>query len=296
MTGGGIKMKKRINMRTVKYLSIVILLLVFISGCSTGSGCIKSSVSTSEPAVMVSTPQSSEGNENTLSPESSSSNKEFKFNYDEWNSSPFLTYGSKELQAANNAIGIDWQVSLDDGNVMVSHNLGYSNTFRFDIPDGYFIGEDLGEYGGTFTFYPLNGQSYKITDCNPIGMFTIGSDIYLLEGISHLLLNDGNIFNVKMNNGKWEQGDSFKLKGSPMAFTFKGDTLYVITDVAIIEVNKTSNASAELKTIMLAEHEFMQDLFPNSVVEANNILYIGMRGGILTYNLKSKESKWYVKS
>ena len=271
----------------LRFILISAFLGVFLSGCSNGNN----EILTDETTLTTVRESRQIDLEN---PEREVYENGFEFVYDEWTLSPILQLDSEEWYAANNSINDAWRVSLENGIVMINESK-YFDAFRFDLSDGYFIGENHGEWGGTLTYNPLNGDSYSIENCNAVGMFSVENDFYLLEGISHLVLSDGYIFNVKMNNGKWELGDNIKLKGSPMAFTSKGDILYVVTDVAIIEVKKEANTSAVLKASVLANHEFMSGLYPDSIVQVNDTLYIGMRGGILIFNLNNEESSWYTK-
>ena len=55
------------------------------------------------------------------------------------------------------------------------------------------------------------------------------------------------------------------------------------------------SACGGLRASVLAKHEFMAGLYPDSVVQADDTLFIGMRGGILTFDLNNNESKWYEK-
>ena len=287
---------------------------------------------TIKPTEPTSTPQTTGGNENILNrvsrridsenPDREVFDNEFEFNYDEWDLSPLLLPDSSEWYDASHCKNGEWRVSLSDGNVMVSEFRDF-DAFRFDVGDGYFVGINYGEFGGLFTFYPIIGESYEIETGdiyeleigeiieifsigNVIGTFSIDNDVYLLEGTSHLMYL-GYITNVSMNNGRWEAGaridlneliDSNRINLNntcPMAFTFRGDALYLVTGSLILEINKKVATSSELELKILAEHEFMGGLSPNSVVEVSDVLYIGMRGGLLTFDLNNKESKWYVK-
>lgn len=218
----------------------------------------------------------------------------FEFNYDEWDLSPIPAIGSTEWRDANWSKNGEWRVSLENDRVMVSESRNF-DAYRFDLPDGYFFGEDLGEWGGILSYYPKEGEGYVVENCDATGMFLIGNDLYLLEGKSYLIPSDGHVYNVKKTNGKWKLGGRLKLNGSPMAFTRNGDVIYVVTDMAIIEMHKRFQMFSALKLTVLAEHGFMTSLYPDSVVQLNDILYIGMRGGILTFNLADKEAKWYIK-
>ena len=48
-----------------------------------------------------------------------------------------------------------------------------------------------------------------------------------------------------------------------------------------------------VQTIFILEDAFWSILYPDSIVKIDNLLYIGMRGGIASYNLDTGELLWY---
>ena|GEM_PF-2733020 len=215
----------------------------------------------------------------------------FVFVHDEWSFEITPELGSAEWYKANQALNSEWSLFLENDKIMIAKSV-YSSEFRFDVSDGYFIGKNKGEFGGSLKFrkgiiaYTLDNY------CNPIAMFFLGDELFLLEGISHLMLYNGKVYKIENNSNKWQMGESYTLRGSPHAVTVDNDRAYIVTDTTISVIYKSQNG---LSIDILAELNFMEGLYPTSIVKKDNTLYIGMRGGILTFDLESKETFWLVK-
>ena len=215
---------------------------------------------------------------------------EFKLIDYEWTINNIPELKSEELRRANYALE-EWVLTAKNDNVFVVNAIGF-HTFRFDVADGYFIGEDLGEYGGSLTFH-AGEKSYELSDeCNPVAMFVFENELYLLEGVSHLKINDGKIYKLETDGSQWKMTEVCTLKGAPDVILLDDNKAYVVTNTTISTIHKTQDG---LSVEVLVDAEFMSVLYPSSIVKKDDILYVGMRGGIFTFNLTSKETSWLVK-
>ena len=219
-------------------------------------------------------------------------NTSFEFNYDEWVSVPIPVPGSERWSInVNNASSY---VSSKNDKLFISDTKGTQSDFMgFVISEGTFVGLNRGEWGGLLTFFPKWGMFYIIENTSTDGargMFSINDNIYFLTGTAHLALDEGYMYKMEKRNKKWALGEKYELAGCPKAFLKKGDIVYILTNNSIIELAETMDG---LTTTILVEHDFM--ISTNSMVQINDVFYVGMRYGILTFDMNSKESKWYVK-
>ena len=86
----------------------------------------------------------------------------------------------------------EWHLSVKNSKIIVTDAVELDD-LRFNTPQGYFIGINRGEFGGALTFHPSDSENYyyDVGECIPDGMFSIRNNIYLLEGVSHLMIIDG---------------------------------------------------------------------------------------------------------
>ena len=74
----------------------------------------------------------------------------------------------------------------------------------------------------------------------------------------------------------------------PNAFCLKNDIVYIITDTKLLMIK--DNIATKL-----LENIHWRQLRPNSIVRIDDFLYIGMQGGVASYNLETEELFWYEK-
>jgi len=197
---------------------------------------------------------------------------------------------------------ISWDVSLRDDKIIVSTELYYKR-FRFDLDNGYFISENIGEFGGKIDFVDNDGTIYTIvSDCNPIYMFSINDDIYILEGLFHISLVRGNIYKLNNVDGKWEVEKIIDLGGIPRAYTIDKNNVYIFTTVKVDENDNGYYCISKILKLTISEEDIeihpvteTSLLFSNSMVKKGNELYIGAKGGLAIVNLNNNKIKFYTK-
>jgi len=217
----------------------------------------------------------------------------FVFLDDEWVATEPPSLWSDEYFNYNHAFDKRWNVLLENDEIVITTlSNTENNEMHFDVKGGRFIGKNLGEWGGSLKFSRGLGSYYVLRSCNPVGMFVLENDLYLLEGISHLMIFDGNIYRIHYNGKRWEVDDSetYTLKASPKALLLSENMVYVVTDTTITKIQKEDGI---LSIEVLLEAEFL-NLGNYSIVKKDNVLFLGMCGAILTFNLDTDETQWLV--
>lgn len=160
------------------------------------------------------------------------------------------------------------------------------------VDDGLIIGFNHGEWGGSlYWFSPEGEKHYKISNDQVIQFIRRDGRNYAIQGLSHMTFSEGSIITIDKKNGKWQANTYFKLPDAPNVITTDsaGD-FYVITSSRILKVDKDGKA-----TTLLEDGFWSYGLYPNSVVIKENILYAGMRGGVLKYDIKNNKQTWLMK-
>lgn len=178
------------------------------------------------------------------------------------------------------------QVSLKDGKLYVN-KAGKEPSNLYLVENGYLVGEDRGEFGGNITFHS-GTESYEILGENFRGFVKINNDIYVLTGLAHLGSFHGALYKLKMQDNKWIAEKTLDLGNCPETYVLTDDnTLYVVTYQSLVEIKN------DAITKILTPDAFEDGLSTNSAVYYNNMLVIGLRAGIYTYQLDSGAENWY---
>jgi len=150
------------------------------------------------------------------------------------------------------------------------------------IENGWLVGFDKGEWGGNLFWFNEKGSQYeKITSGNIKNIFEINGKIYVTEGLAHLSMSDGQIFQIERENNKWIIEKKVDLQTAPYATTLTKDNEFlIVTSKSLLKVNK----NFEIETL-IEEGFWRAYLYPNSIQISEQYIYIGMRGGILKTQL-----------
>ena len=223
----------------------------------------------------------------------------FEFNKKDWKEKKLTEKSIKEMPFDY------WDVYLENDKVMVATAL-YYNRFRFDTDNGYFLSKNCGEHGGKIDFIGNDGTSYTILNCNPLHMFSINGDIYLLEGLLHMSTTRGSLYKLTNTEEKWEGKKIADIGGKPIAFTIDKGNIYIIADSINFEYEEGRFLYDErdykiLKVLISEEDTEVQiltraiTLYANSMVKKDNMLYIGLTVGLATVDLNNNKVRFYVK-
>ena len=245
--------------------------------------------------------------------------EKFEFTPKEWQKRKLLSSTDKnlfELYPDN-----DWNVSIENDKIMVSKLVNRYNKFKFNVDgkkyftSGNFVSENLGEFGGKIDFIGDDGISYTVLKCSPISMFSIDGDIYLIEGSNNRSMGIGNLYKIDVgyykdeNNvyvPKWKADKLIKLNGYPSGFCINNTDIYItivlpnqgedyVSEIVKISLKDSLNSIdkyMEIKKLMTISNTSISG---NSMVEKDDIVYIGLTYGLMTVNLNNKKIQLYTK-
>ena len=161
---------------------------------------------------------------------------------------------------------------------IVSVDQGISNRYLYYV--SVYGGDDFYEINTIADdFYILNGNE---------------DIIYCVHGVAHIFTSEGKITRIMKVGGKWQRDESFEIDfGDDCIRTFyydyeKKDVVYVVTDKKIVKIK-----GDKIEKVLLEDAFWKSMLSPSSIVKIGETLYIGMCGGIASYNLESGELLWY---
>jgi len=164
------------------------------------------------------------------------------------------------------------------------------NKCELKIPSGTLYGINNGEWGGKLFFVPSTDSAKSITikSGNIKFIFSYRNQIYFIEGLAHLGINEGALYklNIEKNNG-FTYGKILVFEDAPEAFTVYNDKILVAT-------HKNFYMVTDFKKELICKDTFWSSLYPNSiaVIDDNNV-FIGMRGGIARLDLKKRTLRFY---
>ena len=160
--------------------------------------------------------------------------------------------------------------------------------------NGTMVGWSHGEWGGGIIFIPIETNvfpEYRVMSENFYSFYTIGDKIFALTGLAHLGFSYGSIYELNVVGNtfedKWEAVEILDIKYAPKTFLLVDEDLYIATSDTLIIVK-----DGEISDILI-ENAGWGILYPNSMVYANNSIFIGMRGWICEYDLDKRTEKWY---
>ena len=167
-----------------------------------------------------------------------------------------------------------------------------SRSYIIEVHNGSLIGTDRGEWGGELYWESNSGTSkYKIVNGNFKKFIKHNAKIFAIEGLAHLTQRRGKLIKIYFKD-KWKAEVVIDLKDAPHVSTLPlNNFIYVVTSKKFLKINLDDITLTELHTNM-----FWWGMYPNSIVMVNpNIIYIGMRGGIIKVNLEKNTIHWMTK-
>ena len=202
--------------------------------------------------------------------------------------------------------GYETKVLLKDNNTLLTiltvPDVYNSRIKIFDMQDGYLVGYDFGEFRGHGLYYkPQYGDFYSLGNHGTTaGFYTFDErwnekTVYILDGYPQFSSKGYVLKAIRNENDIWEIDEDFKIDlgeyftggGYPQAFLVEDETVYIVTQQQLIKV-----IGEKIEQILI-EKAFWYGLYPNSIVRIDNLLWIGMRGGIASYDLDTGELLWY---
>lgn len=159
-----------------------------------------------------------------------------------------------------------------------------------EVPDGFLVGNDIGEFGGWVAWYSKSGaRRAKLFEGNPVGFASVGASIAVVEGLGHLGLRHGSVHYLeRAASGRWRTRATVDLGDVPYAFTADGSVITIVTSAGVIEVSEGGK-----RRVAAADYAF---LYPNSVAAVHGDYYVGMRYAVsrLTPTGEGYSESWLV--
>lgn len=211
----------------------------------------------------------------------------FKFNskteyevYKENDIGYYRSYDYNRIKGPGIALKIDWNKNNNRDFGGKQQNVKLSN--------GYLIGFDKGEFGGSLYWFDNNGiENYKICSGNIKDILILKDKILVTEGLAHLGSDSGQILELIQENGKWVSKKYIDLNNVPYATNLNTkNELIILTSKQLLKVTENKQVSE------LISQGFWSGLYPNSSIIQNDVIYFGMRNGILKMNLNTEKIEW----
>ncbi|MEM0575516.1 hypothetical protein [Flavobacterium polysaccharolyticum] len=158
---------------------------------------------------------------------------------------------------------------------------------EFKFQKGFLIGTDHGEWGGKLTF-KINDNEIVIKEGNIFSIFEIDGKIYFMEGLAHGATNYGKIYALEYTIDKFSYHKVLELPDEPEVFTITNNKIYIATFENLLII-KDWKIEYKMKG-------FWKSLYPNSIiVENENSVFLGIRGGIVQILPNGNTIKLYTK-
>lgn len=197
----------------------------------------------------------------------------------------WASYTSNDYRLMNSSPDIAIELT---GNNIETFKAPRKSQIELPFEGGMLVGIDRGEWGGKLT-YKAKGKEVQIKEGNIFTIFSLNGKVYFIEGLAHLSYDYGEISELNYNNGKFTFTKVMDLPGAPMAYKIVNGRIFMATSEHFLIVN---NWGAEYK-----KHVLWHGLYPNSIiVENDNSIYIGIRGGIAHIVPQSDSATLFTKS
>lgn len=213
-----------------------------------------------------------------------------KYNYAKnW----YVTIKKNKIQASivkNQGDTIPFKNTINPRQSVLHKFYGEQNVVK--VNDGFLIGFDGGEWGGSLYWFSKDGkQNYKISGHMVIQFIKREKKLYAIEGLAHMVgRSKGSIIELNKVDGKWTAKEYLRLPSAPAGIAlYKANSFIVITSSSLLQISK------ELIITTLIERGFWEIYLyprPENIKIKNNIAYFGMRGGIFKYDLTTKNKEW----
>lgn len=182
----------------------------------------------------------------------------------------------------------EFAVRVVDGKLEITKAV-YQKKHELTILGGTLVGTNRGEWGGELTFEPERKELEQqlIKKGNIVSIFEFRHHIYFVEGLAHLSINEGVLYDVKYEYDKFVYNKLFDFEDAPEAITTTDSKILIAghQNFYVIENEKKQVVFKDM---------FWRSLYPNSIAYFNDRqIYVGMRGGIAELDIEQKKVKFY---
>lgn len=165
----------------------------------------------------------------------------------------------------------------------------YESNCELKLPNGKLIGENHGEWGGKLSFQPTDTtqKAIEITSGNIKFIFNFKNKIYFIEGLAHLGMSTGAIYEIETKNDSFSFNKILDFEDAPEAFAIYQDKLLIATYSNFFVIK-------DFKKELIFKDTFWNGLYPNSIaVFDDKNVFLGIRSGIVKLDLTTKTLKFY---
>lgn len=197
--------------------------------------------------------------------------------------------GNDEWYSLNHSQN-EFGVTIVDGKLDIKE-AKETNKSELKISGGTLIGINRGEWGGQLTFKPKDTtkKAIDIKRGNIKFIFNFKDKIYFIEGLAHMGISQGAIFELDTTNNNFTFTKLVDFDDAPEAFIIYKDKFYIATHENFYIVQN-------FKKELIFKETFWSSLYPNSIAVLNDKnVFMGIRSGIVKLDLTDKTLKFYKK-
>lgn len=107
------------------------------------------------------------------------------------------------------------------------------------VSDGWLLGTDSGEFGGTAWWVGADGTAHRLVSDNILGAVRLNGVLYLLQGLSHMGSDQGAMLKVEPAADAVRLKRALVLPSAPYEVTTIGDRLFQATPFGVAIVSST---------------------------------------------------------
>lgn len=147
-----------------------------------------------------------------------------------------------------------------------------------ELGNGYLVGFDGGEWGGSLTWYHHDGSgAQKLGDENVHGLVVLEPDLAIsLEGLAHMGINEGAVRWIEPFGATVKAAKPTPLPDAPQTFTkTRAGEVYVLTSSSLVKITPD-------RRVEVVQPVNTGALYPDSMtIDAGGSLWLGMRRFVL---------------
>ena len=195
---------------------------------------------------------------------------------------------SEEIRKLNYSQN-EYKVKYENDKLKVD-SFAHSRNTELKINSGILKGFNHGEWGGKLSFQPNDKREkeIEIKTGNVKFIFNHNNKIYFIEGIAHMSINEGSLYELQTEGKKFSYKKIMDFGDCPEAYIIFDGNIYVASYQSFYKIE-----NLKMKTIY--KDDFWASLYPNSIaLKSEEKVFVGIRGGIVELNLKTKTKKLYV--
>lgn len=184
--------------------------------------------------------------------------------------------------------GIDFGIEILNGILSIS-KVEEVIQCELTVSNGRIVGLNNGEWGGYLTFEPFDKTKNKveIKRGNIKFIFAYNGKLFFIEGLAHLGRSYGALYQLYSKNDVFSYVKIIDFEDYPQAFA-------VYQDMFLLATLQNFYIIKNFKLEHVFKDPYWINLYPNSIaVLDDDIVFIGIRGGIIKFDKTLKKFKFY---